>query len=300
MCFLQQPLSKSVSTWAACRRCCLATGPARCSRLRAKRTGYAFCPACVAEQTNVHVRWEWAFPALLRCHVHKIPLKTGCTLCGEDDPLPFGTTPVVRAVLCRSCGANLIGAVPIARLPRVDARAIFIQTIYRAALRGTSPRTALLGQSTGTQLCRFVDDMLQLLAWYPSPELSPRLTDPQNQYLPFRTETLAIIGALVRNAALNADPSERQIKYREGLTLWLGVLSLFSRREEESIETASEHWPTALRQRLHAALAHHERGGARRPPFRSTLFRPGIKYINHFEFRDLSAANQLEHCNSGK
>ncbi len=272
----------------------------RCSRLRDKRTGYAFCSACIAEQTDVHIRWEWVFPALLRCHIHKSALRHGCLLCGEDDPLPFGAAPAAaRAVLCRSCGANLTDALPVRYLRPVDAADVFIETIYRAALRGASPRAALLDETTATQLCRFVDDILQLLAWYPSPELSPRLTDSQNQYLPFRVEILAIVGALVRNAAPDSDPSGRQTKYREGIKLWLGVLSLLSGREEELIEIASEHWPTGLRRRLHAPLDHHERGDGRRSPFRSTLFRPGLKYINRFQLRDLSAANQLERRNSG-
>jgi len=32
----------------------------------------------------------------------------------------------------------------------------------------------------------------------------------------------------------------------------------------------------------------------RSSPFRSTFFRPGLKYINRFEFRDFSAANEAE------
>jgi hypothetical protein len=72
-----------------------------------------------------------------------------------------------------------------------------VERVYRVALRGTSPDYALLGEATGTQFRRFVDDLLQLLAWYPSPELSPRSTDPQNLHLAFRKEILAIVGALV-------------------------------------------------------------------------------------------------------
>jgi hypothetical protein len=56
-----------------------------------------------------------------------------------------------------------------------------------AALLGAAPDTALLGEANGAQFCRFVDDLLQLLAWYPSPELSPRFTDPQNLHLSYRT-----------------------------------------------------------------------------------------------------------------
>ena len=219
-------------------------------------------------------------------------------LCGEDDPLPFGAAPH-PAILCQSCGANLTVAERGPHVRHLEGAHVFIERIYRAALRGAAPRAALLSQTTGTQFRRFVDDLLQLLAWYPDPELSTRFTDPQNQYLPFRTEMLAIVGALVRNAAPESKPTRMQIRYREGLRLWLSVLSLLSRREEEWIEAASEHWPSALRRRLRAALDHHERASAQRSPFRSTFFRPGLTYINRFEFRDLRAVNEVEHRNSG-
>ena len=74
--------------------------------------------------------------------------------------------------------------------------------------------------------------------------------------------------------------------------LWLRVLALLSQREAESIETASELWPAALRWRLNSALDQHERGSSRSSPFRSMFFRPGLKYINRFEFQDFSAARQ--------
>jgi hypothetical protein len=273
------------------------TVPDRCPRLRNRRTGYAFCPTCISKQPYVHVRWEWAFPALLRCHVHKIPLRLGCHLCGEDDPLPFGAVPTAMGILCQSCRANLSGAVSGFHVHRANRTHSFLEKTYHAALRGAAPGFGLLGETTGTQFCRFVADLLQLLAWYPSPDLAPRLTDPTNRYLPFRTEILAMVGALVRNAAPSSDRSAR--RDREGTELWLRVLSLLSEREEEWIEIASELWPTALRQRLHEALDHHERFNPRRSQFRSPLFRPGLKYINHFKFRDLSAANQAEHRNSG-
>ena len=134
----------------------------------------------------------------------------------------------------------------------------------------------------------------KVVFYYPSPDLSPRLTDPRNLHLPFRKEILAIVGALVMDAAPASDPNGRNIKFRrEGLTLWLRVLALLSQREAESIETASELWPPALRRRLNSALDQHEPGSSRSSPFRSTFFRPGLKYINRFEFRDFSAARRL-------
>ncbi|MDX6462769.1 MAG: hypothetical protein QOJ51_153 [Acidobacteriaceae bacterium] len=220
-------------------------------------------------------------------------------MCGEDDPLPFGTAPAVAPILCRSCRANLSGTIPVSHVGQVDWAHAFVEKVYRAALRGDSPRAALLGEATGTQFRRFVDDLLRLLAWYPSPDLSPRFKDPRNLHLPFRTEILTIVAALVVNAAPASKPNGRNIKFREGLTLWLRVLALLSQREAELIETASELWPPALRRRLNSALDQHKRSRSRSSPFRSTFFRPGLKYINSFDFRDLSAAIEVEQNNSG-
>jgi hypothetical protein len=116
-----------------------------CPRLRDRRTGYAFCPNCITEQTYVHVRWEWAFPALLRCHIHKSALQHGCPQCGEDDPLPFGAAPVARAIPCQSCGAKLNGGASNGRIRQVDRVPLFVENTYRAALRGAAPGAALLG-----------------------------------------------------------------------------------------------------------------------------------------------------------
>jgi hypothetical protein len=271
----------------------------RCPRLREKRAGYAFCPTCIAQQSSVHVHWDWAFPALLHCRVHKSPLRHGCPECREEDPLPFGIAPAVLPVLCRNCGANLNGAVagPYAR--KDDEAHTFIEKIYRAALRGVPPRDALLGETTATQFKSFVDDLVLLLAWYPSLEMAPRLTDPRNLYLPFRKEILRIIEALVLNAAPASQPDARSTKSQEGLTLWMRVFALLSQRDAEWIENASELWPPALRRRLHSALDHHERSRSLASPFRSTFFRPGFKYINSLEFRELSAVNEVEQQISG-
>ncbi len=269
-----------------------------CLRCRKERVGYAFCPTCISQQRYVHARWEWAFPALLFCHVHKSPLRHGCPMCGEDDPLPFGAL-AVPSVLCWSCGADLTGRAFGSHVGRVDSTHAFVEKAYRAALRGTSRDYALLGDHTAAQFQRFVDDLFQLLAWYPSPGLSPRSTDPRNLHFAFRRDILGIIAALLVNAAPASEQHGTGIKFREGLALWLRVLALLSRREAEWIEAASELWPSALRQRLNSALHQHERSRSRSSPFRCTFFRPGLKYINHFEFRSLSAVNEAEQQNSG-
>ncbi|HEY6764620.1 MAG TPA: TniQ family protein [Candidatus Sulfotelmatobacter sp.] len=268
-------------------------------RLRSRRVGYAFCPTCIAHQPRVYVRWEWAFPALLRCHTHKSLLIHGCAACGEDDPLPFGAIPSAAVVQCRSCGARLASTIRDSSIWPIDDTHIIIQHAYRAALRGASPDDALLGDVTGAQFLHFVDDMFQLLAWYPSNELSPRSTDPRNLHFAFRKEILVNIGALVVNATVGSDAASRRVKVREGLKLWRRVLALLSHREASWIENAMECWPPALRRRLNAALDQHERVHSRFSPFRSRYFRPGLKYMNCLNFRDLSAVNDVKKQISG-
>jgi hypothetical protein len=176
---------------------------------------------------------------------------------------------------------------------------IIIQHAYRAALRGVSPDKALLGDVTRAQFLHFVDDMFQLLAWYPSNQLSPESTDPRNLHYAFRKEILANIGALFANATVGSDATSRRVKVREGLKLWRQVLALLSHREESWIENAIEGWPPALRRRFNAALNEHERVHSRFLPFRSRYFRPGLKYINLLNFRDLSAVNDVKKRISG-
>jgi hypothetical protein len=118
-------------------------------------------------------------------------------MCGKEDPLPFGTAPAVARVFCWNCRENLAGIITGSLVGQNDGTYAIIEKVYRAALRGTSPHSALLGEATGTQFRRVVDDLLQLLAWYPSPDLSPRLTNPRNLHLPFRKEITTIVGAFV-------------------------------------------------------------------------------------------------------
>jgi hypothetical protein len=77
------------------------------------------------------------------------------------------------------------------------------------------------------------------------------------------------------------------------------VFALLSPWDAEWIENASELWPPLLRRRLNSALDQHKRGRSLASPFRSTFFRPGFKYINSFEFRDLNAVNEVEQLISG-
>jgi hypothetical protein len=272
--------------------------PKDCLRSRKERVGYAFCQSCIVNQRYVHARWEWAFPSLLFCHVHKLPLRHGCPTCGEEDPLPFGAL-TVPSIFCWSCKSDLIGPAFRSRAERVDKTHALVEMVYRDALRGISPNYALLGYSTAAQFRCFVEDLFQLLAWYPSPGLSPLLTDPRNLFFAFRKDVLAIIAALVVNVASAPEQQGKSVKFREGRSPWFRVLELLSRQEEGWIEAASEFWPSALRHRLNSAL-HQYKGSRSIPsPFRCKFIRPGLKYINQFEFRDLSTVNEAKQQNSG-
>jgi hypothetical protein len=136
----------------------------------------------------------------------------GCPACGEDHPLPFGAIPSAAVVQRRSCGARVASTIPDSSIRPVDDTHIIIQHACRTALRGASPDAALLGDVTGAQFLHFVDDMFQLLAWYPSNELSPRSTDPRNLHIAFRKEILVNIGALVVNATAGSEAASRRVR----------------------------------------------------------------------------------------
>ena len=122
-----------------------------------------------------------------------------------------------KGVLCRSCGANLTETSPGSYVRKMDEAHGVIERIYRNVLSGAPLDAGLLGEATGTQFRRFVDDLVLILVWYPSPELSPRLTDPRILYLSFRQEILRIIEALVLNATPASQPRARSKKFQEGL-----------------------------------------------------------------------------------
>ncbi len=182
----------------------------------------------------------------------------------------------------------MTGGIPVSDCGQSGAAQILIEKLYRDALHGTRSRATLLGDDARTQFHRFVDDIFQLLCWYPSPALSPSLTDPRNEHLAFRTTVLSTIGALVADTTSGTEPN--------GVDLWLRVLSPLSTREEELIETTSELRPASLSRSLNSALDQYDRAKLRCSPFRSTLFRPGLKHTNTDEFRHSRAARQMITC----
>jgi len=187
-----------------------------CRRCRKDRTGYAFCPLCITQQRFVHVRWEWVFPPLLYCRIHKSPLTHGCPTCGEDDPLPFGFS-ADPSIHCWRCRADLTRRAFDSRARLAGSADKFVEKVYHAALRRKPADCALLGDITASQFRCFVDDIFQLLAWYPSPELSPQSTDPRNLYFNFRKDILAIVAAFIPKALQTRNSLEQVSRLTRGI-----------------------------------------------------------------------------------
>jgi hypothetical protein len=92
------------------------------------------------------------------------------------------------------------------------------------------------------------------------------------------------------DVARNLEPDGQRCRSSEHSAPWHGVVSLFSRREQELIEASSELWPLVLQSRLNSTLDQYDGRKPRCSPFRSTLFRPGFKYSNRLVFRDSIAS----------
>jgi hypothetical protein len=229
------------------------------SRQTSKRLGYAFCPSCIVRQNLIHVTWEWAFAYLQHCAVHRTPLCVGCPLCGDPDPLPFGSAPVKGRVCCQSCGANLHEeSGPTETVPRPQA-VFALESGYRAALLGTAQNLSIFEDANSVQFRRFVDDTLQLAAG----RLDERpLTGCGRRHTTrgtARRELTGIITQLVVNASTDCDLYERRARYRKSLKLWQSLLVPLPREDRQSLARVSEAWPSFLRRRLAAAIPHSHR-----------------------------------------
>src|SRR5580700_407607 len=111
----------------------------------------------------------------------------------------------------------------------------------------------LLGEATGTQFRRFVDDLVLIL-------LVPKSGAVPTAYRPAESVSLVQTrnpsnhrGSRVECDSSFATPCTKQ-KFQEGLKLCMRVFALLSPRDAEWIENASELWPPVLRRRLNSAL----------------------------------------------
>jgi hypothetical protein len=226
------------------------------------RVRYGHCGPCLSAQAVPHIRWDWCLAALIRCHVHRVPLQDGCHHCGEVDPLPFAAAREPGPPLCWSCGVVLA---PPARPQEVASAPELEEAIadaYRDVLRGVAPRPALLGKAMSGEFRRFVHDMLEMLG---------RCIAQQPEYPSLgaiqRSDLMAIVGDLIRTAAPSSNPGQRRRRYTRALVLWGTLLKLMGPSQGEELGARTRHWPPALRRRWESALLRRGRRRWPYPPF---------------------------------
>lgn len=262
------------------------------------RAGYSFCPLCLVQHANVHVRWDWCIACLVRCSVHNVSLQLGCPCCGEPDPLSFGPPLAGPTLACWSCGSDLTLGTNVPENPQEGGIAA-VERAYRDALLGVAPDQSLLGRVTDRQFRSFVDDMLQLLIRSPQQQRVLRNAWKQDAALPPGQPLLALIAGLILNAAPTTDPRVRRTRHRTSLRLWGDILPTLSEGDGEELERSSRMWPIPLRGRFSHALLYYKRRRWPYPLFLSPDRSPGFRYNDRLEFRDLNAANQYLGRDSG-
>jgi hypothetical protein len=158
----------------------------------------------------------------------------------------------------------------------------------------------LLGKVTGLPFRKFVEDMLHLLVCYLDHQPIPQNTAKQcaAAVLP-RQQVLAIVAALISNAAPSSDARQRRFRYGQSLKLWASLLILIPDHEGEKLEQISRLWPVTLRQRFSSALLKQKRKRWPYTPFQGRKFRPAFKYGEAIVVRDLSAGKQPLSSKSG-
>ncbi len=219
------------------------------SRHIRRRLGYAFCARCLAQQSAVHVPWEWTFSYLRHCSVHGEPLHGTCGSCGTEDPLPFGFAPTTDWIPCQWCEANLLDELGQKHRQRSPS-GIALEKAYRAALLEVPVPAALRGRPNKDQFRRFVDDTLRVLT-----DHSLRRPLPT----PARDDLSATISQLVLCASPDCDLYERRARYRKSLKLWRCILEPLAAEARKSLVRASRAWPKPLQSRLASALPHTPR-----------------------------------------
>jgi len=225
----------------------------RCCDLRA---GYAFCPLCIAQDSVIHVRWDWCFAGLIRCSVHDSPLWLGCQGCGEPDPLTFGSlTSPFRG--CRSCGSDLT-----LRTNRsgeiLTSEITAINKAYRDALLSVTPTLTWLGHATSAQFQSFVDDILQLLVRQNHRQQMQHGKGRQSTSVSDQPRLLAVVD-LIFNAIPATDRQTRSNRHRRSLKLWTKILSSVHETEVPALRQSSRCWPVPIRARFDHAWAVYER-----------------------------------------
>ena len=231
--------------------------PRRCDL----RAGYAFCPLCIAQDSIIHVRWDWCFAGLIRCSVHDVLLQLGCQACEEPDPLIFGPTLTIPSHECRSCGIDLTLRTRRSK-EALAGHITAIDQAYRAALMSVEPNSALLGQVSDEQFQSLVDDLLELLAREKYRQQIRCSTRQQKDSISDQPRLAAIVD-LILNAIPTTDPQTRCNRHRRSLKLWTRILSSVREKDEVALKRSSRSWPVAVRARFDHARTNHERNKLR-------------------------------------
>lgn len=246
-------------------------------RVGGLRVGYGFCPLCIAEQRTIYLPWSWCFVCLIRCNVHRTALRLGCPGCGESDPLNFAPSQSNAKRDCWSCGADLCQ--PTENLPGCrDEEAIrVVEDAYRAALLGVRPDVSLLGKVTDRAFCRFVDDMLELLARCGGAELIAGERCDEGAATISRQQLFDMVKDLVCSASPGLTTASRRRSYHRSLKLWASLISGIPEHEGRSLETASLCWPPPLQRRFEAGLRHRKQKRWPYTPYQSGTRCPRFK-----------------------
>jgi len=261
-----------------------------CPRATWRRLAYAFCPLCIAEQSIIHVRWEWCFACITQCSVHGTPLHLGCASCSESDPLSFGPSQPSSQACC-SCGDRL--SLPTESLISCrDGQIIqVIEEAYRAALLGVAPDVSLFGKATDRAFRRFVEDMLQLLVKYAAPGLIPNQSLDNAAALP-QQRLFDVISDLIANAVPSSNPKLRRLRCSRSLKLWTALMRTLPEFEGQSLERASQRWPIPLQCRFGSALRRRKQERWPYTPYQGNTVHPRFTYRDAFAVCDLSAVNR--------
>ena len=231
------------------------------ARYTSQRLGYTFCPLCIADQPVIHVPWEWSLCYLARCTIHSIPLLEGCPACGESDPLTFTDT---SSALCRSCGEYLGGSTGTADIT-AESEIDVVQNDYRAALVGAVP--ASVPNTTARAFLMFFEDIFRLLTPIPNYRTCKNAGNCLSKH-----DVVAMISALVFNAAPSPNPPLQRLHRTRGVRLWGMLLSMISEHDGTAIERSSIRWPVILRRRFVSALSYRKRKRWPYSPYRAETF----------------------------
>ena len=238
-------------------------GDALCPRFSSHRVSYAFCPSCLADQPAIHVPWQWSMSCLSRCAVHRRLLLEKCPACGQSDPLTFTGPDCFLSILCRSCGGYLNTSTDASADMSCERDIHAVENDYRASILGVAP--VLLPNTTARAFRMFIEEMLHLLRG--SLNRCSRLKSTADLFS--RQDVLAIIAALILNAAPSPNQSVRSRCGMRGLRLWGTLLSVISEHEGATMERTSIRWPVALRRRFLSGLYYSTRKRWPYTPYRA-------------------------------